>query len=387
MKKTIFATMLLGTLTLGFISCGSDDEEINDEYAVAYDANKENITAWGNYMAVTSELLRVDAEKLYASWYTAYDMGKSYADMFKEHNNKTYGSAIKCVETIFDGCIGIVGKVQSQKIGKPYDLKVAGKNDDALNAVVSWYSWHSRDIFANNINSVRNAYFGTLDGTVSENSLSALLAQIDEVQDEELREAIDKTTKAMQAIPQPFHKNIDSKEAQTAQQRCASLSEKLTAAKSAFQKNFAKADADLDPVIEQYVNRVVLPTYKDLQEKTAALNESVQQFRANPSNAGFATCCQAWLKARAPWETSEAFLFGPVVDMGLNPNMDTWPLDQVGMVRILQSQNFNELKWEGVNDEDSKKISNAQSLRGFHALEYLIYKDGNARTLKTASAK
>ena len=387
MKKTIlFATLLLGALTLGFTSCGSDDEEIDMDYAASLDASNENVKAWGNYMAVVSDLLKTDAEKLYASWYTAYDMGKSYATIFKSHNSSSYKSAINCVETIFDGCIDIVGEVGDQKIGEPYRLKVAGKDTEALYAVESWYSWHSRDDYTNNIYSVRNAYFGSLDGTVNEHSLSALLANYNEVEDEELREAIDKTAKAIQAIPQPFRNNIDSKEAQTAMQRCSSLAEKLTKVKGIFQKNI-KSDADLDPVIARFVDGVVLPTYKDLQEKNAALNEAVQGFRARPSNAGFATCCEAWLKARAPWESSEAFLFGPVADMGLDPNMDSWPLDQVGIVRILQSQNFNELNWDGNYDENSKKIEGAQSLRGFHTLEYLIFKDGKARTLKTATTK
>ena len=387
MKKTIlFATMLVSALVLGFTSCGSDDDVIDDAYATAFDANNDNVKAWGNYMAVTSDLLQTDAEKLYASWYTAYDMGKSYASIFKTHNNSSYKSAINCVDAIFDGCIKIVTEVGDQKIGKPYRLKTSGKDTDALYAIESWYSGHSRDDFANTIYSVRNAYFGSLDGTVNERSLSALLARDYEVEDEELREALDKTAKAIQAIPQPFSSNIDSKEAQIAMQRCTSLSEKLTKVKGIFQKSI-KGETDLDPVIERYVDGVVLPTYKALQEKTAALNESVQSFRAKPSNAGFATCCEAWLKARQAWESGEAFLFGPVTAMGLDPNMDYWPVDQVGIVRILQSQNFNELQWDGNYVEDSKKIADAQSLRGFHTLEYLIFKDGKARTLKTATTR
>ena len=35
---------------------------------------------------------------------------------------------------------------------------------DSLYAVESWYSWHSRDDYTNNIYSIRNAYYGSLDG-------------------------------------------------------------------------------------------------------------------------------------------------------------------------------------------------------------------------------
>lgn len=386
MKKSIlFATMLLCALSLGFTSCGSDDDdEISFEYAASLDVNNENIQAWSNYMGVVADLLKTDAEKLYASWFTAYDRGKSYGDIFKAHNNNSYNSAINCVEAIFDGCIDIAGEVGDQKIGEPYRLKVAGKDTEALYAVESWYSWHSRDDYTNNIYSIRNAFFGSLDGTIHKNSLSALLAEVNPVEEEELREAIIKTAASIQAIPQPFRNNIDSKEAQTAMQRCANLGEKLEKVKGIFQQQI-KTDAELDPVIARYVDGVVLPTYKSLALKSAALADAVNAFRKSPSNAGFVTCCNAWLEAREPWESSEAFLFGPVADMGLDPNMDSWPLDQVGIVGILQSQNFNALSWDGEYDEESKKIESAQSLRGFHTLEYLIFKDGRARTLQSVA--
>jgi hypothetical protein len=59
--------------------------------------------------------------------------------------------------------------------------------------------------------------------------------------------------------------------------------------------------------------------------------------------------------------------------------MDSWPLDQAQIAQILKSQAFNNLNWkEGESDE---KVEKAQSLRGFHTLEFLIFKDGKARTV------
>jgi hypothetical protein len=66
--------------------------------------------------------------------------------------------------------------------------------------------------------------------------------------------------------------------------------------------------------------------------------------------------------------------------MGLDPNMDSWPLDQAQIAQILKSQNFSGLNWE--DGDSDEKIEGAQSLRGFHTLEYLIFKDGKARTVK-----
>lgn len=61
--------------------------------------------------------------------------------------------------------------------------------------------------------------------------------------------------------------------------------------------------------------------------------------------------------------------------------MDSWPLDQDGIVQVLTSGDYAVLDWDGDYDEESDAIASAQSLRGFHTLEFLIFKDGNARTL------
>lgn len=140
-------------------------------------------------------------------------------------------------------------------------------------------------------------------------------------------------------------------------------------------------DTEYDAIINQYVDAVVLPTYNDLKTKNTALYNSVVAFGNNPSDANFQAVCNAWLTAREPWESSEAFLFGPVADYGLDPNMDSWPLDQEAIVNLLNSQQWNEMKWTGDYDEDDEAIAAAQNVRGFHTLEFLAFKNGKARTL------
>ena len=41
-----------------------------------------------------------------------------------------------------------------------------------------WYSWHSRDDYTNNIYSIRNAYYSSLDGNINANSLSTVIAGV-----------------------------------------------------------------------------------------------------------------------------------------------------------------------------------------------------------------
>lgn len=61
--------------------------------------------------------------------------------------------------------------------------------------------------------------------------------------------------------------------------------------------------------------------------------------------------------------------------------MDSWPLDQNGIVQVLNSQKWDEMEWSGNFDEEDEGIAAAQSVRGYHTLEYLLFKDGKPRTV------
>ena len=386
MKKIFkYALLFFAACTISFslVACGDDKNDPDptptpniptDDTAADIDYNSAYAEQWANYMVTVSGLLKEDAQTLYDEW------NNGYAETFKNHNSTEYGSAIDCVNQIFDGCVDIAGEVGSSKIGEPYDLYVAGKTTEALYAVESWYSWHSRDDYRNNIYSIRNAYYGSRDGSINANSLSAVLAAKNKELDARAKALIKAAADAIYAIPQPFRNNINSKETVAAMDACAELGDFIDEElKSYFGENI-NDDATLDPVIKQYVDAVVLPTYKDLAQKNAALDTAVRAFKNNPSDDAFAKCADAWLTAREPWESSEAFLFGPVDELGLDPNMDSWPLDQAQIAQILNSQDFTNLNWKDGDTDD--KIEAAQNLRGFHTLEFLIFKDGKARTVK-----
>lgn len=382
MKKFFkYALLMVSVCTLSatVVSCGDDKNDdknptIDPGHASDLDYSSAYAEQWANYMVTVSNLLKEDANTLYNQW------NNGYANTFKNHNTTEYKSAIDCVDQIFEGCIDIAGEVGDTKIGDPYSKYTAGNKTEALYAVESWYSWHSRDDYRNNIYSIRNAYYGSRDGSINSNSLSAVLAKKNATLDTKAKEMIDAAADAIYAIPQPFRNNINTNETKVAMNACADLVNFIEQELKPYFDANINDDATLDPIVNQYVDAVVLPTYKELAEKNAALDTAVRAFKASPSNANFSACAEAWLDARAPWEQSEAFLFGPVDELGLDPNMDSWPLDQTQIVQILKSQDFSNLNWkEGESDE---KIESAQSLRGFHTLEYLIFKDGKARTVK-----
>ena len=383
MKKYLLgfsALLCAGAMTLTGCSNNDDPKPSDDnDNAATLDYNEKNAASWGNYMQQVAILLQMDSNTLYEAWTVSYDGGAPFATSFKQHNGGDYSSALSCVEQIIEGCADIANEVGTAKIGDPYNLYVSGDTQAALYSVESWYSWHSREDYSNNILSIRNSYYGSLDGSVSPKSLSALIAAEDAQLDTKVKAAITDASNAILAIPQPFRNHINSAESRAAMTACADLEEILSVnLKNAV--NRLGNDSRYQDIVDNYVDVVVVPTYKSLQEKNKALYQTVVTFKNSPSDANFANACNAWLEAREPWEKSEAFLFGPVDALGLDPNMDSWPLDQDNIVQILNSGNYDNLDWSDGDDDDT--IEAVQSVRGFHTLEFLLFKDGQPRKVK-----
>ncbi len=407
MKKTFILGAALAAAcaftTTTFTSCDNNDDPVvnpdktQDDADLDYSAS--NATAWGNYMKNVAALLKSDAEKLYSQWAESYEnagvnTGVPYATLFKNHDSRSGYSDVKsCAQEVVEKMAEIANEVGSSKIGDPYAKWTSGKQTEALYAVESWYSWHSRDDYTNNIKSIANAYYGKLNGSETNMAEASMAKALEGTAiDRTVRKQIADAQAAIQNITQPFRNHIGSTEAQQAMEACAALQASLSevtndddeveagAAAVNLRDAVNKLDeATLQAIINNYVDNVVVPTYKNLKDQNAILYQTVNAFVANPSNDGFEACATAWMNARQPWETSEAFLFGPVATFGLDPNMDSWPLDQTAIVDIMKSQKWNSLVW--ADGDDDAKVESAQNVRGFHTLEFLIFKNGQPRTI------
>ena len=400
MNKIFKSAMFFATaVLLGFTSCGSDDDnnsgttpppssEVDPQNL---DYTPELAAAWGNYSINVAMLLEDDATKLLNTWQN------SYAQAFKNHDVNVTGFSTHeaCVEQMIDGCIDIANEVGTAKIGEPVDFWNAGNKTKALYAVESWYSWHSRDDYKNNILSIANTLVGKClteteflnndtyskvtnsinNGQLPSNSIMNIVG----VGADAVWEKTVAAWHAIDNIPQPFRNNIGSTEARTAMDACAELNQSLETLKANIP---ALEEEDYAAITTQFVDNVVMPTYLNLVTLNKALLAAVKAFQVAPSNTTFASACEAWLAARQPWETSEAFLFGPVSDLGLDPNMDSWPLDADGIYQLLKTQQWANMQWNGDYDEENKAIEAAQALRGYHTLEYLLFKDGQPRKVE-----
>ncbi len=369
--------LISAAVTSGCSDNKKDNPEVPEVESKNIDITADNVKSWTNYMVQVSYLLKTDADNLLSAWTTSYNGGQSFAESFKTFSLNEYPSAVSCTEEIIDKMAEIANEVGQAKIGDPYALYIANRREEALYAVESWYSWHSRDDYTNNIYSIRNAYYGSLNGSVAPSSLSSLIKAVNPDLDKAIAKAITNAATSIQSIQQPFRNNIPGVATLTAMEACAELEDILNNQLKPLAVTLP--ESDLTAMVALYVDNVVVPTYTALSRNNSLLNEAVKTLAANPTNANFENACRAWMTAREPWETSEAFLFGPVDAMGLDPNMDSWPLDQDNIVQILNSGNFNNLNW--IDGDDDDKIEAVQSVRGFHTLEFLLFKDGKPRTV------
>lgn len=133
-----------------------------------------------------------------------------------------------------------------------------------------------------------------------------------------------------------------------------------------------------EAIAQQYLSNTVNPTYKNLADKTELLVTQLEELRSNKTDANVTTVTKTFLDARAWWEKSEAFLFGAASDFGIDPHIDSWPLDLNGLLVALK----NDEQIAAMDGEDGDVYAGNKlgaELLGFHGIEYIIFRDGAAR--------
>lgn len=133
------------------------------------------------------------------------------------------------------------------------------------------------------------------------------------------------------------------------------------------------------PVLEAYVNKTIIPTYKDMKDNSMLLLDNVKKFQTSGAQADLDMACDYWKKTRAPWESSEAFLFGPAAYLSLDPLLDSWPLDQNQLQQVLDGD--QELTVDFVRD------GLGAVLRGFHTVEFLLFREGENRKAEDVTTR
>jgi len=138
-------------------------------------------------------------------------------------------------------------------------------------------------------------------------------------------------------------------------------------------------DKELKAAVEQYVPNVIYKIYGNLADSAEKLYTQISDMKGSAvyTQAQIDQVCTTFLEARKWWEQSEAFLFGAATAYGIDPHIDSWPLDKDKLAKSLSNaETIADLDKEGAGAVDEV---GAASL-GFHGIEFIFFRDGKNRS-------
>ncbi len=150
---------------------------------------------------------------------------------------------------------------------------------------------------------------------------------------------------------------------------CTDLVDELTAANAVItaSKLTDVQESYLYLVLDNLVDNVIVPTYTDLADNVEDLEKTLKGLTVSTiTQSQINKACEDFKAARLHWERSEAFLMGAASDFDIDPTIDSWPLN-----RSLLLSYFN----NGMSEE----MLNDATILGFHAMEFILFRDGQPR--------
>jgi putative iron-regulated protein len=123
-------------------------------------------------------------------------------------------------------------------------------------------------------------------------------------------------------------------------------------------------------IISDFADKIVVPTNQLFALKAKELSLAVDAFVKSPNEKTLKAAQTAWIAARSPWEQSECFGFGPAKSLGYDGSLDTWPVNDTDLKKVLNSQ-------EPITAEYIEKRQDTE--KGFHVIEYLLFNEENNR--------
>lgn len=136
--------------------------------------------------------------------------------------------------------------------------------------------------------------------------------------------------------------------------------------------------ASRDEVLIDITDGVVVPAYEALARDMTQMERDAGALCGAPSAASLDAARQSWRDARASWMHSEAVQFGPVMDRRSVRLVDWSPTDVDGIDEMLA---------EGpVPIGDIREVIGSD-LRGFGAVEYLLFGEGALDRLSGSEAR
>lgn len=138
-------------------------------------------------------------------------------------------------------------------------------------------------------------------------------------------------------------------------------------------------------VVAHLGDAVILPLYRELADRTAALRTTAAAWAGAPDDGARRTAAQqAWAQAIDTWQRLEVLRLGPAGDsrapggLGLRADVYAWP--------DLRLCAIDELTASDAHDDAAAIAAEPPSRRGLGALEYLLFVDGDENQCSALSA-
>ena len=142
------------------------------------------------------------------------------------------------------------------------------------------------------------------------------------------------------------------------------------------------ATALLDNVATNVNTAIYASLEAEAMELQAEVNELVRAIDNGTEQSELETrltdARAVWVAMRDPWERSEAFLFGPVADRGIDPRLDSWPVNETDLNNVLQDSAPGDFTPDFIDGLDN-------NVRGYHTVEFLLWNDGGGTGQDTVS--
>jgi putative iron-regulated protein len=131
-------------------------------------------------------------------------------------------------------------------------------------------------------------------------------------------------------------------------------------------------------ILVDFVDKVIIPSNDLFAQRAASLSSAITTLTQSPSETSLKAAQQSWVDARAIWEQTECFTFGPAGSLGYDGALDTWPVNEVDFKAMLKSN-------DRLSAESVDKLKDTE--KGFHVIEYLLYGQGQSRKVADLKPK
>jgi len=287
------------------------------------------------------------------------------------------------VEELMGGIIGIADEVGNGKIGDPLGADLAHA-DTTL--VESQFSWNSTMDFYNNILSIKNVWDGGLkeiaeasqaaQAQTITDDITAALAAIVAISDFDGDLVLETSDLLANNGSMAFRNQISEGGGRTLIEDAVTKLATLQSHLETLKTSIAPTDAELAKAAA-VVDNVIVTGYNNLGTEAAKLETALTALKNDPTAAKVQAARTQWRETRVYWESGEGHIFGPVDTLGVDPKVDSWPVDKTQLDGALSG-------W----DPDLSNIDGFPvTMKGFHAIEYLLFGDGSTleSTADTAS--